>query len=201
MSKRYTLAVLAGLAALFAAPAVADGYANKTVNHGPPPLKAHAVTPPEPGCYPVGHDTWSCPPISGETVHHAPVRPVSHHAYGATTRTYIDESQTRHYTNRYTTGGECCGGTPPPPRARPPVTRVHADRGIKIDIAGFGGGVGAGVDGGYYGGGGGFAYASASSSASAYSSAAARIAFSGGFKGRGGHKGGGKKGGGSCGCH
>lgn len=193
MSKRYTLAALAGIAALFAAPAVADGYANKTVNHGPPPLKAHAITPPEPGCYPVGPDTWSCPPVQQEVVHHAAAK----HTYGATTRTYLDESKTRHYTNHYTTGGECCGGTPPPPRPRPrpPVTKVHIDRGMVIDIAGFGGGVGAGVDGGYYGGGGGFAYASASSSASAFSSAAASLTFRGGFKGRGG-----KKGGGGCGC-
>ncbi|MEM5515830.1 hypothetical protein WNY37_02640 [Henriciella sp. AS95] len=190
----YRLAALAGSLALFAAPAVADGYANRPVNKGPSPLKASELTPPEPGCYLVDAetDTWSCPPLPQK-------------AQSTSTRTYIDESKTRTYVNRYTTGGECCGDTRPTPRpvvtSRPPVL---VERGMRINISGFNGGVGSGVDGGYYGGGGGFAYASASSSASATSYAAASLTFRGGFRGGGKkHKGGGchvcgggKKGGG-----
>ncbi|MGB3624661.1 MAG: hypothetical protein WA989_02470 [Henriciella sp.] len=197
MPIRYRLAVLAGAIALFAAPAVADGYANKTYNRGPAPLKAHELTPPEPGCYLVDAetDTWSCPPLQQK----AQTISSGHTAYaGGTVRRYIDDSKTRTYVNRYTTGGECCGDTrpAPPPRYAPPPPRRHnvVERGMRIDISGFGGGVGSGVDGGYYGGGGGFAYASASSSASAsaMASAAASLTFRGGFKG------GGKKGGGGC---
>ncbi|MEQ9317174.1 MAG: hypothetical protein RLN72_15075 [Henriciella sp.] len=199
MPKRYRLAVLAGAIALFAAPAVADGYAGKTYNRGPAPLQAHTLTPPEPGCYLVDAktDTWSCPPLQ-QQVHKTST---GHSSYtGGTVRRYIDESKTRTYVNRYTTGGECCGDTrpapPPPPRYVPPAPRppVVVERGLRIDISGFGGGVGNGVDGGYYGGGGGFAYASASasSSASAMASASASLTFRGSFKG------GGKKGGGGC---
>lgn len=174
MSKRYSFAAMAGAAMLFVAPALADGYANKPVQRGPAPLKAHA---PEANCELLGADEWYCPPR--ETV----AQPA--------TRTWIDESQTRHYVTRYTTGGECCGAVSPPP-----VQRVHAQPGITIDASNFGGGVGTGVGGGggYYGGGG-FAYARASASAGAWSSAGARIAFSGRYGG--GHKGGG---GGGCGC-
>ena len=224
MPKRYRLAALAGTLALFAAPAVADGYANRPVNKGPAPLEAHQLTPPEPGCYLVDAqtDTWSCPPLpqkastSSTRTTYTSAPTVRSASYGATTRTYIDESKTRTYVNRYTTGGECCGDTRPvpPPRYIPPAPRppLLVERGLRIDINAFNGGVGSGVDGGYYGGGGGFAYASASSSASAMSSAAASLTFRGSFKGRGGKKGkggcnvcgggghhGGKKGGGGKG--
>lgn len=190
MPKRYRLAVLAGAIALFAAPAVADGYANKTYNRGPAPLKAHELTPPEPGCYLLDAetDTWSCPPLQ-QQVH----KTSTGHEHG-TVRRYIDESKTRTYVNRYTTGGECCGGTPRPVPPRPAPPPVLVQRGLRIDASSFSGGVGSGVDGGFYGGGGGFAYASASasSSASAMASASAALTFRGGFRG------GGKKGGG---CH
>ena len=69
MSKRYTAFLAAAVAALIASPAMADGYADRAVNRGPAPLQAHsphqayAPQPPEPGCYLVGEDTWSCPPL------------------------------------------------------------------------------------------------------------------------------------------
>ncbi|MEQ8557882.1 MAG: hypothetical protein RIB03_06150 [Henriciella sp.] len=181
MSKRYSLAAIAAAFMLAAGPAWADGYPDRPVQKGPPPLQAHIY---ENGCELIGGDDWYCPP---DEIHETQVR------------RYVDESKTRHYVTRYTTGGICCTpqAAPPPPR---PVYHAPAPRGLVIDVASFGGGVGSGVDGGYYGGGGGFAYASASASASARASASMRLAFRGGFKG--GHKGrrGGKKGGGGCGC-
>lgn len=177
MSKRYIFAALATGMAMIATPAVADGYADRPVQKGPPPLEAHA---PAPDCELIGDEDWYCPPAHSET------------------RRYVDESKTRHYVKRYTTGGICCAQTAPPQRV---AYRPTVERGLSIDIDGFTGGVGAGVDGGFYGGGGGFAYASASASSSAYASAAARIAFSASF--RGGHKGkgGGCKGGCGKGGH
>lgn len=210
MPNCYRLAALVGALALFSAPALADGYADRPVNRGPTPLKAHDPTPPEPGCYLIdaASDTWSCPPLPQKSASTVTTRTVSAPAhqpatYGATTRRYVDESKTRTYVNRYTTGGECCGGTPRPAPPPPPpvvVQKTRIERGMVIDIAGFDGGVGSGIDGGYYGGGGGFAYASASSSASAFSSASAALTFRGGFKGGGKHRGGKKRGGGGCGC-
>jgi len=82
MPYRYKAALLAASAALLTTPALADGYENRPVNRGPAPLQAHAQqTPPEPGCYLVGHDTWSCPPLP-QTAHpsHGAAHS-SHHGY------------------------------------------------------------------------------------------------------------------------
>ena len=90
MPKCYSLAACAAALALFAAPAFADGYPGRPVQKGPAPLKAHTTTQPAPGCELIGGSDWYCPP--SETV----------------TRRYVDESQTRQYVRRYTTGGACC---------------------------------------------------------------------------------------------
>ena len=155
MPKRYRFALLAGALSLFAAPALADGYPDRPVQRGPAPLTAQAPSQPHPECELIGGADWYCPPA---------------------TRRYIDESKTRHYVRRYTTGGKCCGTAPPP------VRQVSAPQGLTIDVTGFNGGVGAGVNGGYYGGGGTvIAYARASSSARAFVSASAATRFRGGF--------------------
>ena len=207
MPNQYKVMAFAAAAMLMAAPAVADGYANRPVNHGPAPLQAHAeLTPPEPGCYLVGPDTWSCPPLpkTAQRSHAATSytsSAVSHgysathaghgHAHGATCgyNSYESRPAQVSYVSR---------PAPQPVRRAATLTATrtsYARSDVTIDIAGFDGGVGNGVDGGYYGGGGGFAYASASSSASAFSSATAALTFQGGFRGGGGKK---HHGGGGC---
>lgn len=166
MPKRDTLALFAAALALFATPAHADGYADKPVQRGPEPLRAHVPAQPAPDCELIGGNEWYCPPAEPAT------------------RRYVDESQTRRYTRRYTTGGKCCGT---------PVQTISAPAGLTLDTTGFGGGVGAGVTGGYYGGGGRvIVMARASSSARAYASAAASMRYSGSFNSwGGGYQGGG----------
>lgn len=56
------LLAIAAASALFAAPTFADGIPGQKVNRGPSALKAHTMTPPEPGCVLVNGGTqWSCP--------------------------------------------------------------------------------------------------------------------------------------------
>ena len=180
MSKRYSLAVCTAAIVCLAGQAGADGYAGRSVQRGPEPLRAQVMHQPAPDCELVGGDDWYCPPAETHV------------------RRYVDESQTRHSVVRYSTGGSCClQAAPPPPPMRTVVYKQPAPRDLSIDISGFTGGVGSGVDGGYYGGGGGvFVYASANASASASASASMRFSFKGGFKGK---RGKGKKGGGG-GC-
>ncbi|MAN72578.1 MAG: hypothetical protein CME84_00615 [Henriciella sp.] len=172
---------LLAAAAMMAAPALADGYANRPVNRGPAPLQAHAEpVPPEPGCYLVGPDTWSCPPLP-QTVE-------------------------THTVRERVSAAACCYSRPAP---RPVQVRytprpAPAPRSVSIDTSGFDGGVGSGVTGGYYGGGGGgYVYVRSSASANAFASAAASLTFRGGFHGGGGgkHHGGGGGGCGKCGGH
>ncbi|WP_143435623.1 hypothetical protein [Henriciella aquimarina] len=66
MSKRNRLGLLASAFFLFAAPAMADGYANTSVQRGPGPLEAQAAPPAE-NCELMGGD-WYCPPQPTETL-------------------------------------------------------------------------------------------------------------------------------------
>jgi hypothetical protein len=89
------------VSALFAAPAFADGTPGKRVNHGPAPLQAHAMTPPEPGCVLVeGGKAWACPVPQARFTH----QPTSHRS---TTRT--TSSHGTHYGHRTNDHGSAHG--------------------------------------------------------------------------------------------
>ena len=126
MPYRYKAALLAASAALLATPALADGYENRPVNRGPAPLQAHAQqTPPEPGCYLVGHDTWSCPPLpqtahrshgAAHSSHHgytsAPARSVSSHSvsHGGYASGTVSQSYAAAHAGHAHAYGAACGG-------------------------------------------------------------------------------------------
>lgn len=143
MSKRYTMLALAASSALFSVPAMADGYPNQTVNRGPAPLQAHQMTPPEPGCYLVEADTWSCPPLPQTAATVYDTGPSYSSSYSASS-SYSSGNATGVYDAGYFVsdraysealynhdhyeGDAYCGGhravySPPPPR---PVTYAPA---------------------------------------------------------------------------
>lgn len=123
---RFT-AILA-LSILFTAPALADGTKGKTINRGPAPLEAHALTPPRPGCrLTEDGQHWACP---------APVRKITH----------------AHAPKRHTT--RTVHRKPAKTVRRVVKTSAPTVSTLTLDISGFNGGVGSGVGGGHYGGGG-----------------------------------------------
>lgn len=189
------------VAALFAAPALADGTPGQRVNRGPAPVVAHQPTPPEPGCYLIeGGTAWSCParptqqaPSPVQKVHkqtaHQPCcgsfkqTIVKQHPPVVTKRTVTHRSApvTRRAVQR-------------PTRTVRTVQRVERSSDVQLDLASFSGGVGNGVDGGFYGGGGGAVIIGGSRS---FSGVLSHSASSFTFRSRGGGK---KRRGGGGGC-
>ncbi|MEL6860907.1 MAG: hypothetical protein AAGL11_03650 [Pseudomonadota bacterium] len=145
------------VSALFAAPAFADGTPGQKVNRGPAPVQPHQPTPPEPGCYLIEDGkAWSCP---AREVHKPAPAPTTHRpaatnkpCCGTFTRTIVKEHPPV-VTKRTTTHRSA----PQQTVTRRAVTsrRVVQDSAdVRLDLAGFSGGVGNGVGGGFYGGGG-----------------------------------------------
>ncbi|MEM1086270.1 MAG: hypothetical protein AAGH90_00955 [Pseudomonadota bacterium] len=168
MSVWNKFAAFALVGGLLSAPVYADGVPGQSVNRGPAPLKATAMTPPEPGCVLVEGNMWSCPVPAARFTHaptttrHAPVtRTTSTRTYTQpTTRTYTTSSRTHHApvtTRTVTRSAPTVTRRSTSSRTvSAPVTRrvVSAPQQMKIDIAGFDGGVGAGLGGEpVYGGG------------------------------------------------
>lgn len=169
MSVWNKIAVIAAAGSLFAAPAFADGVPGQQVNRGPAPLKAHAMTPPEPGCVHVRGNEWSCPvpaarftqapATRGTTYRQAPMarpatRTTSTRSYTTSSRTYAPATQTRTVTRSAPTVTR--RATTSTRTVSAPVSRrvVSAPQQMPIDISGFSGGVGAGLGGEpVYGGG------------------------------------------------
>ena len=199
------------VSALFVAPAFADGTPGKRVNHGPAPLQAHAMTPPEPGCVLVeGGKAWACPVPQARfthqpTSHRSTTRTTSSHGthYGHRTNDHGSSHGHSHTSSHGADHGHTHGTTHRVVSSSSSSHRV-VDTGVKLDVASFSGGVGNGVDGGFYGGGGGIFIGGGKSYSGVLSHAASQFTFRqrGGKKRghggkRGGHHGGG---GGGCGC-
>ena len=180
MSLWNKIAALITALTLFAAPSFADGIPGQKVNRGPTPLKAHKMTPPEPGCVLVEGNKWSCP-VPAARFTHAPAP--KYHAAPVTRTT-----STRTYTRTHA----------PTVTRRAVATRtVATSQEIKLDMGAFNGGVGAGVGTEFYGGGGTIIIGGGKRYSGVLSHAASRFTFR--------HRGGG---GGKhhprprpCGCH
>lgn len=150
---------------LFAAPAFADGVPGQQVNRGPAPLKAHAMTPPEPGCIHVRGNEWKCPVPAARftqapatTYRAAPVtrttssrthtsRPTTTRRHTTSTRTYAPATTTRTVTRSaptVTRRATSSTRTVSQPVRRPLTIRPQQ---MVVDISGFNGGVGAGLGG------------------------------------------------------
>ena len=180
------------VAALFAAPALADGTPGQRVNRGPAPVVAHQPTPPEPGCYLIeGGKAWSCP---ARPAQHAPspvqrVHQRSAHqpCCGTHTRTIVKEHPPvvtkRMVTHR--SAPVTRRTVQQPTRTVRTVQRTARGSEVQLDLASFSGGVGSGVDGGFYGGGGGAVIIGSSRS---FSGVLSHSASSFTFRSRGGGK-------------
>lgn len=190
------------VAALFAAPALADGTPGQRVNRGPAPVVAHQPTPPEPGCYLIeGGKAWSCP---ARPAQHAP-SPVQHVRHqsahqpccGTHTRTVVKQHPPvvtkRTVTHR--SAPVTRRTVQQPTRTVRTVQRATRSSDVQLDLASFNGGVGSGVDGGFYGGGGGAIIIGGSRS---FSGVLSHSASNFTFRSRGGGKKR-RRGGGGCG--
>ncbi|MCF6329026.1 MAG: hypothetical protein L3J02_04420 [Henriciella sp.] len=131
--------IFTAMLALFSAPVFADGTPGQRINHGPAPLQAHNMPPPEPGCVLIEGNTWSCP-VPKTRYTHAPSQ---------TTRTTQTVRRSAPTTTRRT-----YTRTVPATTTTRRTRTVAAPSTLTLDLASFSGGVGNGVDGGFYGGGG-----------------------------------------------
>jgi len=175
MSVWNKIAAIALLGGVLTAPAFADGVPGQQVNRGPAPLKAHAMTPPEPGCVLIEGNKWSCP-VPAARFTHAPAatrttRAVPTRTYAArpATRSYSTSTRTQAPAQRtYTTSTRTHAPVqrtyttttrtqaPTVTRRATSSTRTYASTSrsvavrpqqMTVDISGFSGGVGAGLGG------------------------------------------------------
>ena len=188
------------VAALFAAPALADGTPGKRVNRGPAPVVAHQPTPPEPGCYLIeGGKAWSCParptqhaPKHVQKVHkHSAQQPAHQPCCGTHTRTVVREhapvvtKRTVTHRSAPVTRRTVQQPTRTVRTVKRSAQRATRSSDVQLDLASFSGGVGSGVDGGFYGGGGGAVTIGSSRS---FSGVLSHSASSFTFRSRGGGK-------------
>ncbi|MEM7493638.1 MAG: hypothetical protein AAF296_09670 [Pseudomonadota bacterium] len=182
MSALNKIAVLVFAGGLLSAPVFADGVSGQKINRGPTPLKAHTMTPPEPGCVLNAQGKWSCPIPPARFTNVAPTQ--KHY----TTTTHHNTARHHTSTSRsYTTTRRSHA---------PVVTRrvVSAPTTMTIDTSGFTGGVGVGLGGEpVYGNGTGFVVVQ---SGERFSGLSSRRNFAFSSRKRGGKMGGGKRGGG-----
>jgi len=183
---------IAAISALFAAPSFADGIPGQQVNRGPAPLRAHTMTPPEPGCYLVEGNRWSCP---AQQPRYTSTTTQTRRAPAPTTRRYTTSTVRR---SAPTTTTRTVTRSAPTVTRRVATTRrtsAIVSNTVTLDLASFSGGVGNGVDGGFYGGGGTIFFAGDKSFSGVLSHRASAFTFQ--RRSRGGKRGGG---GHNCGC-
>lgn len=207
----YRFTAILGLIIILTLPAFADGTPGQPVNRGPEPVRAHKMTPPEPGCYLIedAHGpAWSCPPLRTATPHPAPVirqsktkTKTSTPCCGTVTRTIVKQHPPV-VTKRMVTHRKAPTRTVTRTQTRHPVRKVQRveTRTVQLDMGSFSGGVGAGIGGDFYGGGG----AIIITGGKRYSGVMSHSASSYTFRSHRSHRGGKKRrrgGGGSpCGC-
>lgn len=187
MSVWNKIAAIALLGGVLSAPAFADGVPGQQVNRGPAPLKAHAMTPPEPGCVLVEGNKWSCP-VPAARFTHAP-QPATR-TYTTSTRTHAPVQRTYTTTTRthaptVTRSATTSTRTVSAPVKRPVIVRPQQ---MTVDISGFSGGVGAGVGGEPVFGGGTIFFGGDKRFSGVLSHGASAFTFQQRSRGGGGHK-------------